>query len=229
MSDKSNLTLFFFSSSLPVFSIEEKKTGDSPPFAIYYLFIVQYNNSLDFISYKMTATTTTALPKNQTGVYAGNSLEEIKPVRAQINGIPISSLQQRSGASVKHLMEQNRLVKNALQAYYPYVTTRGVRNGFRPSIVRHQKSRLSTTISPRESRENSSKDLYPSTPTSARLKSEIDQLNSQLKIYGDLNRILRSQNERVGKLDALFIFEQKKKYKELRFFGLNICSSPISH
>ena len=176
----------------------------------------------------MTATTTPALPKNQTGVYAGNSLEEIKPIRTQINGIPVSSLQQRSGASANRLAGQNRLVKNALQSYYPYVTTHGVRNGFRPSIVRRQKSRPSTTTTPRESREDSSKDLYPTTPTSARLKSEIDQLNSQLKIYGDLNRILRLQNERVGR-DARYShkgfiifpqhFEKKKKPPRASFLS----------
>lgn len=150
-----------------------------------------------------TVTTATNLPKNQTGVYAGNSLQEIKPIRTQINGIPIASLQHRSAGSGNLLGEQNRLFKSAFQSYYPYATTHGVRNGFRPSTVRHQKARVSTTITPREnypreSRENSSKDLViPTTPSSARLKSEIDQLNSQLKIYGDLNRILRLQNERV--------------------------------
>lgn len=168
---------------------------------------------------------TTTTPKNQTGVYAGNSLQEIKPIRTQINGIPISALQQRSTGN--QLAEQNRLMKNAFQSYYAYGTSNGVRNGFRPSIVRRQKQRVQTAITPcesarRESREYSSKDLLlPTTPSSARLKSEIDQLNSQLKVYGDLNRILRLQNERVRKrVDRIQV-------KVSSLFRSNICSPSI--
>lgn len=154
----------------------------------------------------MTATTTTALPKNITGVFAGNSLKEIKPTRNQTNVVLPLALQYRQAGSANVLMNQNRLSRNPVQSYHPQMASSGVRNGFRPSTVRHQKSRPSTAMTPRDShhrdaRENSSKDLFLTTPSSARLKSEIDQLNSQLKIYGDLNKILRLQNDRVCRLN----------------------------
>ena len=169
-------------------------------------------------SYKMTATTTTTtLPKNRTRIFAGNTLEA---VRNQKNVIPPLSHQYRQGDSANLPAEQDRLARNGSQPYYSHPTAMGTRNGFRPSAIRRPKSRISATMTPgdnsyRDSRENSSKDLFVTTLSSARLKSEINQLNSQLKIYGDLNRILRLQNERVRKFKWKYISKGKREKRHL--------------
>jgi hypothetical protein len=145
---------------------------------------------------------TTPLPKNQTGLFAGDTLQEVKLIRTQ----PSTLSAYRQADSVNSLLastEQNRMSRNAVQTYHPDAADmKGIRNGFRPSVIRHQKSRVKTAITHHEKhyrdlKDILSKDIIPSSPASARLKSEIDQLNSQLKIYGDLNKRLRLQNNSV--------------------------------
>lgn len=143
----------------------------------------------------MTTTTTTTLPKNKTGIFAGDTLQDIRTSRSH------SQVFQRCTGSANVTVvsvEQNRLLRRAVpfeRTNQP--TTNGVRNGFRPSTIRRHKSRLTTAMVNRDS-----KDLIvskePLTPSmgSARLKSEIDQLNSQLQVYGDLNKILHTQANR---------------------------------
>lgn len=172
--------------------------------------IVILNNSLDFISYKMTATTITALPKNKTGIFAGDTLQEAKSIRNQ----PTQHRHPGSGNLLLISNEQNCLSRNGIPSYYPTdgnssttnnssLAANGIRNGFRPSTVRRQKARVTTAM---KNRDNSARDLkdistgpqsFTPSPASARLKSEIDQLNNQLKTYGDLNKILPLQNTRV--------------------------------
>lgn len=154
----------------------------------------------------MTATTTTGLPKNKTGIFAGDTLQEVKSIRNQ-------TIQPRHGTLANlslTLNDPNRLGKNLFQSQYPNDQTstitnesHSIRNGFRPSTIRRQKSRVTTAMKNRDNNSYESKDLsirqqnISSSPASARLKSEIDQLNSQLKNYRDLNKILRIQNTRV--------------------------------
>jgi hypothetical protein len=164
----------------------------------------------------MTATTITSVPKNKTGLFAGDTLQEAKPTRNQSNIGPGSSSQSRHTGPVNLLLtpsEQSRLSKNGIQPYYSidrnssatndsYVTANSTRNGFRPSTIRRQKSRLTTAMihrdnNDRDLKDSPSKQSFTPSIASARLKSEIDQLNRQLKIYGDLNKILRIQQNRV--------------------------------
>lgn len=157
----------------------------------------------------MTAATAIGLPKNKTGLFAGNTLQEIHPARNQSNIIPALPPQNRPGAPANLLLtsgEQSRLARNESQSNYSINensgTTNGVRNGFRPSTVRRQKSRVTTAMTHRANtcrdlKEDSSKQSFISSPGSARLKSEIEQLNTRLKVYGDLNKILGLQHARV--------------------------------
>jgi len=164
----------------------------------------------------MTATTIQALPKNKTGIFAGDTLQEVKPTRNQLNIVSKLSSQHRPGGSINLLLtaiDQNRLSRNGTQPYYitdgntssasdSCSTTKGLRNGFHPSTVRRQKSRIRTVMTHRDNIYRDLKDIpvkqsITPSPASARLKSEIDQINSQLKIYGDLNKILRLQHTRV--------------------------------
>ncbi len=163
--------------------------------------IVIHNNSLDFISYKMTTTTTTALPKNKTGLFAGDTLQEVKLIRPQSSSVPVHR-QTGTATLLSSSIEQMRMSRDGAQSYNPNEPVKGIRNGFRPSVIRRQKSRVKTAMTQqdnhyRDLKEILSKDIIPSSPASARLKSEIDQLNSQLKIYGDLNKLLRVQNNQV--------------------------------
>jgi len=164
----------------------------------------------------MTATTITGLPKNKTGIFAGDTLKEVKPTRNQLNIISTLSSQHRPATSINLLLTsigQNRLSRNGTQPHSltdgnTSITsdscsiTNGIRNGFRPSTVRRQKSRIRTAMINRDNTYRDLKDIpvkqsVTPSPASARLKSEIDQINSQLKIYGDLNKILQLQHTRV--------------------------------
>ena len=67
------------------------------------------------------------------------------------------------------------------------------RNAFPPSTVRRHKLRMTTMTTQREnnkhdSRDQSSKQSFYSSPASARLKAEIDHIQSKLKIHHDLNK-----------------------------------------
>ena len=149
----------------------------------------------------MTTTTTAPLPRNKTGLYAGDTLQEVKAPRSHGSTMPVL----RQAGSANGLLasgEHDRMSKNAGQSSYPDAATKGVRNGFRPSAIRRQKARVKTAMTNHENRyqdlkELLSNDILPSSPASARLKAEIDQLNTQLKIYGDLKKLLRVQNNPV--------------------------------
>jgi hypothetical protein len=142
-------------------------------------------------------TTTNSLPKNKTGIFAADTLQEVKTARNQtITGSTLPPQYRILGSSKNE-------IKRSCSINESDPTKDTIRNGFRPSAIRRQKSSHVTT--PMINRENSSRDLkdvsskrpFTSSPASASLKSEIDQLNSQLKTYGDANKILRQQNNRV--------------------------------
>lgn len=101
---------------------------------------------------------------------------------------------------------------NEIQQYYPIdktassvidssndsrITSSGIRNGFRPSTVRHQKSRITT---PRTNQFYDNKELIPksaymSSQTSAKLKSDINQINN--KLTKQSSKSFRLPNSRV--------------------------------
>src|SRR5689334_3633187 len=69
--------------------------------------IVILNNTLYFISYKMTTTTatiTTGLPKNKTGLFAGDTLREVKSIRNQSHTKGMLSAQHHQNASTNLLL-----------------------------------------------------------------------------------------------------------------------------
>ncbi len=142
-------------------------------------------------------TATNSLPRNKTGLFAADTLQEVKIARNQsITGSTLPPQYRVLGSSRSDVKRSDTIDEND-------PTKDKVRNGFRPSAIRRQKSLHVTT--PMTNRENSSRDLkdvsqkrsFTSSPASATLKSEIDQLNSQLRSYGDVNKILRHQNTRV--------------------------------
>jgi hypothetical protein len=164
----------------------------------------------------MTGTTITNLPKNKTRIFAGDTLQQAKSTRNEPNIVAVISPRHRSNSSINLLLtsiEQNRLSKHGLQPCYSMdghssttnksgLTTNGIQNGFRPSTIRRQKSRITSAMAYRDNsyqdlKDISSRETFVPSVASARLKSEIDLLNSKLKVYGDLNKILRLQNTRV--------------------------------
>ncbi len=190
-----------FSSIAHVCSFRDKIQIDLSFAFFVYSIVTEKNNSLDFISYKMTTTTTALLPRNKTGLYAGDTLQEVKVPRSHGSGIPV--LRQAGTANgLLAPVEQDRMSKNAGPSSHSDADSKGIRNGFRPSVIRRQKARVKTAMTHHENRYRDlndllSNDILPSSPASARLKAEIDQLNSQLKIYGDLKKLLRVQNNPV--------------------------------
>ena len=144
----------------------------------------------------MTTTTTSTLPKNKTGIFAGDTLQDIRSIRNNSQ-----TFQRCTGSANVTVVsaEQNRLFRRAVlfERTNPPVTN-GVRNAFPPSTVRRHKTRLSTAMINRDSKDHVAP-REPLTPSmgSARLKAEINQLNTQLKVYGDLNKILHLQANRV--------------------------------
>jgi hypothetical protein len=166
----------------------------------------------------MTATTTTTtigLPKNKTGLFAADTLQEVKAIRTQPIAVPILPTQYRHSGSA-NLSEHTRSSKNESHHSHSvdrnhgtinesHLSINGIRDGFRPSTIRRQKLRIATAMTHRDSNYRDLKDSPPKqpftpSPASARLRSEIDQINSRLKIRRDLNKLLQSQNNRVGRV-----------------------------
>ena len=119
------------------------------------------------------------------GLFAADTLRDVKPNRQHLNNVPTLSPQYRANNSTNFLLassEQNHhqiqqylLSSHEIQQYYPLdntsamlidtsnssrMTTSGIRDGFRPSTVRHPSFRLMTATTQRnprsfESRETS--------------------------------------------------------------------------
>lgn len=172
------------------------------------------------------------------GIFAANTVHEVKPARSVLQTVPALSPQFRQMGSTNyffataeqnhHQLQQYRLSKNEIQQYYPAhkqpittvdssndsrSTSTGIRNGFRPSNVRHQKLRLtSTTPSQRSSAQSTAetKDLPPKSPfipsrASARLRSEIDHLNMKIIKNRLSSKSLRFQTNRVNAKKICFL------------------------
>ncbi|CAM4745105.1 unnamed protein product [Rotaria magnacalcarata] len=180
------------------------------------------------------ATTTTnkldtrflGLPKNRTGLFAADTIHEVKSNRNPYINVPLLSPQFRHNTSANvllasaeqnlHQLQQYRSSSNEIQQYYPLdgayynnvdssndsrLTLSGIRNGFRPSTVRHQKSRLSTATPQRNSAHREHQESLPKSAimqahASAKLKSEIDHINSKLKRHEDSTKHFRAQSSR---------------------------------
>ncbi|CAF2356874.1 unnamed protein product [Rotaria sp. Silwood2] len=181
----------------------------------------------------MTTTTTNksdtrflGLPKNKTGLFAADTIHEVKSTRNHLINVPALSPQFRNNASTSvlfasaeqnhHQLQQYRSSTNEIQQYYPLdgnnastidssndsrLTMNGIRNGFRPSTVRHQKYRLTTATAQRnniqyENKDSPPKSAFVQSHASAKLKSEIDHLNNKLRKHGESSASFRYQNNR---------------------------------
>jgi hypothetical protein len=162
------------------------------------------------------------------GLFAADTINEVIPTRNISVTVPPLSPQHRHNTSTSlllasseqnhHQLQQYRSSKNEIQRYYPIdknhashidstddtrITLKGIRNGFRPSTVRHQKLRLTTATTQRntnyhENKELPSKSAVIQSHSSAKLKSEIDQINNKLiKQNKELSKTLRFPNNRV--------------------------------
>ena len=116
-----------------------------------------------------------------------------------------------------HQLQQYRSSKHEIQQYYPLdgnsgtvldssndsrLTSSGIRNGFRPSTIRHRKLRLATANAQRnsnlhENRESPPKSAIVESHASARLKSEIDHINGQLQKHKESSKSLHLPRSRV--------------------------------
>lgn len=80
----------------------------------------------------------------------------------------------------------------------------GIRNGFPPSAVRRQRLRIATASAqqrprnPSAHRDTPPKSAFSQSHASARLRSEIDHINSKLKHHGEAHRNGRLQSTRVN-------------------------------
>lgn len=117
-----------------------------------------------------------------------------------------------------HQLQQYLLSNNEIQQYYPLhgstatavdtsnysrPTTTGIRDGFRPSTVRRQALRLMTAAAQRNGQLVEVKDIpvkqsFVPSHASARLRSEIEQINNQLKRHEDSVRPVRDPLGRVS-------------------------------
>ena len=110
-------------------------------------------------------------------------------------------------------MEQNysklqrcRSSRKEIQEYYRLDQNNRIKNGlcfdeqrdcFRPLPIRHHKSHSTNSLTHRDSTDTASKRSITPSSASARLKSEIDQISSKLKLYGDLGEIVSNQCNQV--------------------------------
>jgi hypothetical protein len=154
------------------------------------------------------ATTTIGLPKNKTGLFAADTLQEVKPAKNPPVTVPtLSSHHRHVGSSntsehtrsSKHGSSYHSDRNNGIMNNETYLSINGIRDGFRPSLVRRQKFRIATAMARHDNNDQNLKDsslkrTFPPSPASARLRSEIDQINSRLKIHRDLQKLLQSQN-----------------------------------
>lgn len=181
-----------------------------------------------------TATTTLSLPRNKTGLFAADTLQEVKSTRSQpttttatTTTVTVSRPSRNAGLNNLLLAtydqsaqtQQYRLPKNEIHQYHQvarsssvqgdtlqdsHLTRNGIRNGFRPSPVRRQKLHTTNSLTHRDFKDSSSKQPLTPSQGSSKLKSEIDQINSKLKLHGDFSKIVRMPHYRVGKFHRLY-------------------------
>jgi len=152
-------------------------------------------------------------------------LINVPPLSPQFRHNSSTNLLFASSEQNHHQLQQYRLSNHEIQQYYPMDKTHGavidssndsrstgngIRNGFRPSTIRHHKLRLTTAISQRNNHNNENKDSLPKltfTPSqaSAKLKSEIDHINNKLIKTKESSKSLRLQNIRVRRKISIMI------------------------
>lgn len=161
------------------------------------------------------------------GLFAADTIHEVKPTRNHLVNVPALSPQFRQNGTVnvlfasaeqnRHQLQQYQLSNQEIQQYYgnddnlsakvdssndSRWTSNGIRNGFRPSTIRHQRMRLNTAASqrtnqPMEARDTSAKSIFPQTPASAKLRSEINHIHNKLLTKRNSTKSLRLQNNQV--------------------------------
>lgn len=161
------------------------------------------------------------------GLFAADTIHEVKPTRNHLVNVPALSPQFRQNGTVnvllasaeqnRHQLQQYRLSNQEIQQYYlneenpgtkvdssndSRWTNNGIRNGFRPSTVRHYRTRLNTGASQRsnqpvETRDSSAKSTFIQSPASVKLRSEINHINNKLLTKRNSTKSLRMQNNQV--------------------------------
>ncbi|CAF1269892.1 unnamed protein product [Rotaria sordida] len=150
------------------------------------------------------ATTTISLPKNKTGLFAGDTIQEVKSIK---NQPIIVSRQSHHTTSTNQLSISSEQKHSKIQQYYRvdrknnttnnfFLSKNVLRTGFRPSPIRRQKLHETNSSTHRDLKDSSPKQSFIPSRTSNKLRSEIDHLNNKLKIHGDVNKILRTQHNR---------------------------------
>lgn len=166
----------------------------------------------------MTATTATpivSLAKNKTGVFAGDTLHETKSVKTQT--IISSRQSHNSNNSNNLLIVASDQTRTKIQQYYRidqinsmkkeekdnnYSPKDGIRTGFRPSPIRRQKIHETNSTTHRDLKASSPKQSISTSHNSQKLRSEINQINTKLRVHADINRILRGQQSSVIKISS---------------------------
>ncbi|CAF3376025.1 unnamed protein product [Rotaria socialis] len=159
-----------------------------------------------------TATPVVSLPKNKTGSFAGDTLQETKSIKS----LTISLLRQsRNVGSTTLSLVPTEKSRGKIQQYYKIdeintmkkegksnvsINKDVIRNGFRPSPIRRQKLYDTNSTTHRDLKASSPKQSLIPSQTSNKLRSDMNQSNRKLKGQADLNKIWRGQQnpERVG-------------------------------
>lgn len=170
-----------------------------------------------------TATTIPSFPRNRTGLFAADGLQDAKGAaknQAAVSAtLPRPSRNSNSINLLIPLSDHNtapvqpyRLPRNDTQlssrtnrnsdsrteaSNESYVTMSTMRTSFRPSPLRRQKLHVTTSLTQRDLKETIPKQPFVSSQASSKLKSEIEQINSKLKLHGELNKLLRLPPTRV--------------------------------
>ncbi|CAF4025141.1 unnamed protein product [Rotaria magnacalcarata] len=158
------------------------------------------------------ATPIVSLPKNKTGAFAGDTLQEIKSIKSLTISL---SRKSRNADSTTLLLVPTEKSRGKIQQYYTAdeknamkkeeksnvsINKDAIRNGFRPSPIRRQKVYDTNSTTHRDLKVSSPKQSLIPSQTSNKLRSEMNQSNRKSKGQADLNKILRGQQnpERIG-------------------------------
>ena len=147
-----------------------------------------------------------AMPKNRTGLFAAERINQPgprrhHPIKASSHSFVISPEQHHSSAGGTR---QNSPLSSA-KSRSPLINE-SLQKGFPPSVVRHHRLRLASARAQRSDTFHSTGESVPKpafvqSHATVRLRSEIDQINSKLKHYDDLYRNSRIRSAQVSLIE----------------------------
>lgn len=180
-------------------------------------------------------TTTTDLPRNRTGrsvfrtwseknesvcfsgIFAGETLQEVKPMKHQLSNVSTLSPRHRQ-ISTSNLISASLHSRPVHRQSDGTIgsetssrsTSESVRNAFPPSPIRRQKSRMAVVNASKDNlaQDPPAKQTFHTSPASARLRSEIEHIQSKLKLHGELNKMLALQQKQVEHLHSFSRIDQ---------------------